>query len=106
LNVTVRPISQATARCRHTLLDTEDEYDAWSTGREGPESAEDGDGLSITWDGTGTVPSVSLLSTDGAVELHGVDEIRAVYCAVRTALRFAEAFGDPIPAAQWRQLNG
>ena len=101
-----RPIAQSTTRCEHTLLDTVDPYDAWITGREHAESPDEGDGLRVVFDGTGTIPCVAIYGPDGEIELRGLDEIRAVYGALRTATRFAEAFGPPIPVDQWRQLNG
>jgi hypothetical protein len=103
----VRPTTQLMARKAHVLLDTEDRYDAWSTGRERPESLDDdGCGLRIAYDGTGTVPSMTINGPDGEIELCGVDEIRAVNGAMRSGLRYAEAFGDPIPYPEWRKLHG
>jgi hypothetical protein len=102
----VAPIAREMTRRRYVLLDTEDRYDAWSTGRDGPESPIDGDGLLIAFDGTGTLPYVTISSPDGEVEFHGLDEIRAVYGALRCGARLAEAFGPPIPLLQWRQLHG
>ena len=101
-----RPTSVPLARRAHTLLDTEDHYDAWNTGRDGPESYQDGEGLRILYDGTGTLPCVTLNGPDGEIEFRGVSEIRAVWSALRSAVRYAEAFGPPIPLARWRQLNG
>ena len=101
----VRPIPQLAARREHSLLDTADPYDAWQTGREGPQSADDSDGLKITYDGTGMNPSVSFYGPDGEIELRGTDEIRAAYGAMRRGLQLAEAFGDPIPEHIWRRLN-
>lgn len=101
-----RPTSQAVARRAHTLLDTEDRYDAWNTGRDGPESHQDGEGLRISYDGTGSIPHVTFNGPDGEIELRGVSEIRAAWGALREGLRYAEAFGPPIPLDQWRRLQG
>lgn len=100
-----RPTAQRLARQAHVLLDTEDPYDAWKTGRDGPEDARDGQGLRITYDGTGTGPSVTLNGPDGETDLFGLSEIRAVQAALTSALRYAEAFGELIPVDQWRKLN-
>lgn len=99
------PIPRAATRQAFALLDTEDHYDAWTTGREAPESADDGQGLRVTYDGSGTIPCVSILGPDGEIELRGLDEIRAAFGALRIGLRYAEAFGPPIPYHLWRQLH-
>lgn len=101
----VWPVLRASTRQLHVLLDTEDRYDAWNTGREAPESFSDGDGLRVMFDGTGTIPSVILNGPDGEIELRGESEIRAVWNALRSGTRMAEAFGPPIPLEQWRKLN-
>jgi hypothetical protein len=102
----VAPLSPRTTRGRHVLLDTEDRYDAWNTGRDAPEDYRDGMGLLIVYDGGGTVPNVTMNGPDGQIEFTGEAEIKAVYSAMRCAARYAEAFGPPIPLALWRQLNG
>ena len=99
------PVQNAT-RSRYVLLDTEDPYDAWNTGRDGPESASEGDGLMMAFDGTGTIPHVTISGPDGEIELRGVSEIRAAWAALKSGLRMAEAFGPPIPDHIWRQLHG
>lgn len=99
------PIPKSATRQEFDLLDTEDRYDAWSTGRDGPESADDGEGLKISYDGTGTIPCIALYGPDGSIELRGLDEIRTAFGALRTGLRYAEAFGPPIPYHLWRQLH-
>ena len=101
-----RSVSESTTRRQIVLLDTEDPFDAQDTGREGPESPHDGEGLRITYDGTGTIPCVSILGPDGEIEFRGFPEIRASCAALRVALRYAEAFGPPIPYDEWRQLHG
>ena len=106
MTTSFQPIPQRATRQLHVLLDTEDRYDAWNTGRDGPESYSDGDGLRIAFDGTGTLPCVTLNGPDGEIELRGESEIRAAWGALRCATRLAEAFGPPIPLATWRRLNG
>jgi hypothetical protein len=95
--ITPLPPSPNLAFQDRVLLDTQDRYDAWDTGRDSPESAEDGDGLRITYDGTSRLPCVSILSADGAVELRGVHEIRAGCAALQKGLRLAEARRPPEP---------
>lgn len=102
----VYPVTQSYAHREHPLLDTADHYDAWDTGRDGPEDHIDGCGLLMIYDGTGTVPSIRVNGPDGEIEFIGIDEIRAVSGAMRSGLRLAEAFGAPIPLLQWRRLNG
>src|SRR5436190_14373788 len=92
------------ARKAHVLLDTDDLYDAWRTGRDGPESWQDGQGLRIVYDGTGTAPSVTINGPDGETDLFGLSEIRAVFESMASALRYAEAFGETIPVEEWRRL--
>lgn len=100
-----RPVSKVMAHKAHTLLDTDDHYDAWKTGRDGPENWQDGQGLRIEYDGTGTGPSVTINGPDGEIDLFGLSEIRAVFDAVRSSLRYAEAFGDVIPVEDWRKQH-
>ena len=87
------------------LLDTEDPFDAGITGRDGPESPKDGLGLRIVFDGTGTIPSITINGPDGEIELCGLAEIRAVADALNGGLKLAKAFGDPIPYHVWRKAN-
>lgn len=105
MSTIVRPILQSATRGLHVLLDTEDRYDAWNTGRDGPESFQDGEGLRISFDGTGTLPCITINGPDGEIELRGESEIRAAWNALRCGTRLAEAFGPPIPYATWRKLN-
>jgi hypothetical protein len=62
--------------------------------------------LRLTHDGGGLEPSVTVNSPDGEIEFVGAAEIRAAASAMRSATRYAEAFGPPVPLLQWRQLNG
>lgn len=102
----IRPIPQRATRGLHVILDTEDRYDAWNTGRDGPESFQDGDGLRVMFDGTGAIPQVTINGPDGEIELRGESEIRAAWNALRCGVRMAEAFGPPMSLAAWRRLNG
>lgn len=101
----IRPLSQAAARKLYSLLDTEDPYDAWETGRDGPETFHDGLGLRVQFDGTGTIPCMTINGPDGEIEFRGLPEIRAVHGAMKHGYRLAEAFGDPIPYEVWKKLN-
>lgn len=89
----------------YLLLDTADPFDAAITGRDGPESHTDGQGLKVSFDGTGTIPSITLNGPDGEIELVGIAEIRAATGALKSGLKLAEAFGDPIPLHEWRKRN-
>lgn len=97
---------QVAARRRHVLLDTEDRYDAWNTGRETPEAYHPDMGLLIVYDGSGDRPNVTVNGADGQIEFNGAAEICAVSGVLRYAARLAEAFGPPLTVLQWRQLNG
>ena len=105
MTIFCRPKAQAIARQAHVLIDTEDPYDAWKTGRDGPESPEEGDGLRMTYDGTGTIPCINVCDPDGEYTYQGLSEIRAAYDALGSGLRLAEAFGEPIPVEEWRKQN-
>lgn len=91
------PASNPTSDRRELpLLDTNDRYDAWLTGRtDGPEDWRDGCGLRVLYDGTGYLPCVYLNGPDGEVQLTGRHEISAVADALATGARLAERFGDP-----------
>lgn len=85
------------------LLDTEAWDDAILSGRDGPESAEDGMGLKITYSGTGTVPSVTLNGPDGEIELVGEAEIGLAARALASADWLARNFGPPMSLEDWRK---
>jgi hypothetical protein len=87
------------------VLDTGEWSDAILTGRDGPETPEDGMGLRITYVGTGTIPSVTLNGPDGEIELVGQQEIMQATDALVTCNRLASGFGLPIPYHRWRGLQ-
>ena len=98
-------LCQRAAHGRRLLLDTADRFDAWTTGREAPESYQDGQGLLIVYDGEGTLPSVTVNGPDGEIEFVGAEEIHAVTAAMRCADKLAQAFGPRIPLLQWRRAH-
>lgn len=59
----------------------------------------------VAFDGTGMAPCVTLNTLDGAIELHGLEEIAACSRALMQARRLARTFGSPIPYAVWRRLH-
>ena len=89
----------------HVLLDTEDYADARLTGRDRPESARDGMGLRIVYDGTGTIPSVRINGPDGEVELTGAAEISHAARALTRGGELARSFGPPITLEAWRAMH-
>lgn len=95
------PARSPAAHRAHVLLDTNEPYDAWKTGRDGPEDYHDGQGLRVAYDGEGTIPSVTLNGPDGQIDLTGIAEIEAVAAALQQGCTLAEEFGDPIPFAEW-----
>jgi hypothetical protein len=101
----VIPLWSPPAQAAHgvvVLLDTNDRYDAWNTGRDGPEDWRDGMGLRIAYDGTGAIPGVVFNGPDGEIQLTGCSEIRAATQAIEQANRYAEAFDPP---RRWRGLQ-
>ena len=95
----VAPLCQGATHRQHVLLDTEDRYDAWNTGRDAPENYRDGMGLLIVYDGTGTIPSVTLNGPDGQIEFTGARKSR------RSTPPCATPPGSPKPSARrsrWR----
>lgn len=97
----VHRVPQIAAKSAHVLLDTRRPR-SWAPGQITPQND---DGLIVIYDGTGTAPCVTIDSPDGGIELHGVQEIRAVERAFRRARRRAESFGPVLSARQWRALN-
>jgi hypothetical protein len=100
------PLKKAAARRERVLLDTADRFDAFLTGRDGPQDVEDGeDGLKAVYDGTGSIPTFWVKTLDGWIEFRGVAEIRQIASTSNRALRYAEAFGPPLTPEQWRRQN-
>lgn len=89
----------------HILLDTDEYSDAILTGRDGPESPDDGLGLRVVFDGTGTIPAIRITGPDGAIELTGEAEISCVANALGRGAKLAADFGDPIPYLTWVKMR-
>lgn len=101
----VAPSAQSFTRQHITILDTQDAFDAGTTGRDRPEDFIEGEGLCVAFDGTGTMAVVTINGPDGQIELRGLMEIRAAAQALQHGLQLAEAFGAPIPLGEWRRIH-
>lgn len=79
------------AQSVRTLFTSEHAYDAGVAGFDGPtEPGMDG-GFSVTFDGRGSIPSVSLQLSDG--EVCGVEAIQALADALSEAVKMARRMG-------------
>jgi hypothetical protein len=85
-----------------TLLNTEDYDTAYFTGRDGPADPVNEDGLRLDYDGTGTIPSVSITGSGHIIELNGEGEIHQLRLAMDSADNLAKGFGPPIPYLEWK----
>lgn len=89
----------------HVLLDTNDRYDAWNTGRDGPEDYREG-GLKIAYDGAGSIPQIILNGCDGEVSLTGIAEIKAAETALREGRELADKFGPVLTGLDYLRKRG